>query len=516
MVRIGALCLALAVAPVASAAELAADDQKVLREGLRVKTEASQRGVGEGYMAAADKGWLDHARARARQLAAEGSHDTIAFLAEIEAQDLLVAFRDAWRLGTTPQLEALVLKYHAAPKVGPQHVGQGPQLADMLGRHNSRPIFDALLADVHEGKLPYLYAHLRALARTDLPGVEPELLSLLGDSTGVNFPVARLLLFERRYSGAAPRVIALLQTAPDGQAAELAQMGTLLENEEVVAAIAARLAVQARKPTARGRSEVVEGLGQALEHMVPWVRVPLAPFSAEALAAMQPAPREQVAAMLQRRTEVEARYRDRTYANFVYWVRRYPAVALRFIEEGFDARATGPEGTPMQLAMEHSNALLVAPLLRAGADPNTRRSNGVPLLHHLAALAARDEDAAVAAAALAIDQGALVSARDSRQTTALHQAVIAGAPKMAALLLDRGADVNAEALTDRNVPGLTPVQLALDMNNEKLAALLRARGGAVNERFVSARARESGSRSLREAAMMLFAVPWIFLAGAQH
>ena len=462
-------------------------------------------------MAAADRALLDRGRTLAKRLGTQGDYEALTLLASMEASDLLVAFRDGHGQRTTSPLEALVLQYHSNPKVG-------PMVVSMLGRHRSRPLFDVLMADWREQRLPYLYAHLQALLRTDLPGVEPEVLPWLADDQGnVNFAVARFLLDERRWAPAGKPVAALLQICPAGQASELAALALGLDTQEIVDAMTRRQVTQARSPLDSPKSlEVITSLSERLAFAPPWYIVSRTPFTSEYLGSLAVPARSAVSNMLKRRDEREQRWVQRTQENFAYWSTQDQKVALRFIGEGFDVNGKGPQGTPLQLAIAHADLKLIKALVDAGADPNSLSLQGAPLLNHVAALSRVNEQESLQVAELLLAKGALIHSRDARQATALHQAVIGGSGKMATLLMDRGADVNAQAKDNTELAGLTPTQLAHDLGNEPLAAQLRARGGAVNEDYVARRARQKLAKTVREVAVGIFLYPLLMLAGPMH
>ena len=74
-----------------------------------------------------------------------------------------------------------------------------------------------------------------------------------------------------------------------------------------------------------------------------------------------------------------------------------------------------------------------------------------------------------------IDEGADVHARAFGQTI-LHLAASKGHVDLARLLLDRGADVNALAKV-RKTDMMTPLAVALQAKQTKMADLLTSRGG---------------------------------------
>lgn len=115
--------------------------------------------------------------------------------------------------------------------------------------------------------------------------------------------------------------------------------------------------------------------------------------------------------------------------------------------------------TPLHHAVRMRQTEIAVLLIERGADPRLTDSHGQTALH----LA---EDRAVAERLIA--QGADVHARDHFGFTALHTACRRADLDVAALLLDSGADVNAE-----NADGRTPYRCA---SGVAMRDLLRARG----------------------------------------
>ena len=102
-------------------------------------------------------------------------------------------------------------------------------------------------------------------------------------------------------------------------------------------------------------------------------------------------------------------------------------------------------------------------------SPTGRDANGWTDLHR----AARENLREVAA--LLLEKGAAVNAKDNDGDTPLHDAARSNAREVAALLLEKGAAVNAE---DDN--GLTPLHSAASSNARDTAVLLLKKGAAVN------------------------------------
>ena len=166
--------------------------------------------------------------------------------------------------------------------------------------------------------------------------------------------------------------------------------------------------------------------------------------------------------------------------------RRRVAGVLRSVEKvaeqlRLDVHDTGPvapsvgPGTPLRENMLSSirsgDAAAVRQYLeRGGAPSNPVEDDSLPL-HE----AIRYGQAEVAA--LLIDRGADVNGRDKWGCSPLHYAVVSQGPggrclpDVAELLLNQGADVNA-----RSKDGWSPLMSALDNGQQEMATLLRQHG----------------------------------------
>jgi uncharacterized protein len=135
-------------------------------------------------------------------------------------------------------------------------------------------------------------------------------------------------------------------------------------------------------------------------------------------------------------------------------------------------------------------------LLRAGADPNLAddelrtpllsaatmgyRSVAVELFTpraHIATEEPESTDGYIEIAALLIEHGANVNARNEDGATPLHQATRWGTvahQEMCDLLLSRGADINC--IDFDGSAGVTPLEAARQGNNQRMVEFLLARG----------------------------------------
>jgi len=174
-----------------------------------------------------------------------------------------------------------------------------------------------------------------------------------------------------------------------------------------------------------------------------------------------------------------------------------------------DINSTGHDGrTPLHAALRNGNSGVALALLEKGADANAQDNRGETplqiaswrgdieamnsLLDHNAEMDAmnRDNETPLSLASSKGNLGAVRLLLDRRpdlayqqvalRRTALHVATIHGHQPIVQLLLDRGADINAE---DRDCR--TPLHLVADQGRDDIASLLLQRGAKVDVRDVS-------------------------------
>lgn len=130
------------------------------------------------------------------------------------------------------------------------------------------------------------------------------------------------------------------------------------------------------------------------------------------------------------------------------------------------ARAWSPDGfTPLHLvAFFSGDAECARLLLDAGADPDTRARNAMEVTPLNSAAASGQR----ALAALLLDRGADVHASQHGGYSTLHSAAANGDVELAELLLERGADPRRAA-----EDGRTPADMADERRHPQLAERLR-------------------------------------------
>ena len=150
------------------------------------------------------------------------------------------------------------------------------------------------------------------------------------------------------------------------------------------------------------------------------------------------------------------------------WVRDRIAGDPSLVREHYAGR------TLLHAASACGSFALVELLLRVGADPNVADGGGHTALYSVANQCGTSEGASVVR--ILADAGADVNADDGvKRCTPLHMAARRGNARVAAALLDCGADIEA-----RDSLGETPLRRAVNCNKPEVAALLIGRGANVH------------------------------------
>ena len=127
--------------------------------------------------------------------------------------------------------------------------------------------------------------------------------------------------------------------------------------------------------------------------------------------------------------------------------------------------------TPLHLAAHFGKQEAVRLLLNKGAKADSRSNNAMQNTALHAAAAGR----AAGVAALLVDHGASVNARQHGGWTPLHAAAQNGDIELARTLVEAGADVNARAENRQS-----PLDLALIKGQQAMVDWLEARGASLS------------------------------------
>jgi ankyrin repeat protein len=203
-----------------------------------------------------------------------------------------------------------------------------------------------------------------------------------------------------------------------------------------------------------------------------------------------------VDALLSKMTSKQAR----TYKNIALCLAAahdsLAPLAMRLLAGGAEVDAAGPSDgyTPLGIACEHGNVVMVERLIAAGSRVDNASIDGATPLF----LAAQNNRLDVVK--LLIAAGADVNKAGADGCTPLHVAVGKGHAGVVSVLVETaGVDLNA-ALTDGVSAGVTPLFVAAQDNRLDVVTLLIAAGADVNK----ARAND-GSTPLHKAAQHIHA-----------
>lgn len=180
---------------------------------------------------------------------------------------------------------------------------------------------------------------------------------------------------------------------------------------------------------------------------------------------------EAASALLFERANIFAADRDGNTALHLSAMRsdqqKDSSTALNLLEQGGDILVNAvniSRQTPLHLAVRARNAALAERMVRAGASLNVRDANGVTPLQEAVTLGETE------IAGLLIDAGADIE-KSVSTLPLLMAAARANNAKMAAFLLDRGADPNA-----RDAQGMTALMECAWRNDAVIATLLLEKG----------------------------------------
>ena len=147
----------------------------------------------------------------------------------------------------------------------------------------------------------------------------------------------------------------------------------------------------------------------------------------------------------------------------------------QLLQSGADInRFSSTHGTALAAAAKNGHLALVQQLLDNGANAKARNGNFGTALH--LAVAGGHE----AVVSLLLKNGSYVDDRSGGKASALHQAVQNGHEAIVNLLLQYKANVNTFGTAFGNMRGVTPCQIAAEMDHEAIMRLLLHHGADIN------------------------------------
>ncbi|MEO8133392.1 MAG: ankyrin repeat domain-containing protein, partial [Betaproteobacteria bacterium] len=396
----------------ASAAVLSAADETQLREAHaaeKVFTGESNKIRGEAMQLA-------------RKLGQKNDVGTAVFFLELGDRSMFYAFVESWKAPATPELEVQVIKHLHDAEL---HTCSS---ALLLRQYVLRVTYDALLDAIRErpGNAEYC---VRAVVRTELPGIEADLTALLPllEDYYSQSAIATFLV-ERKYEPAERALIAWLLRSSDRSAGTVGWIIVKLDTPGMVDALARRMAMLKRAPANAEIDSSVAALTGAILYATPQVKMNASLLPPEVVEQFSPASRSKIVAMLKRRSELEGMSDDPNTANLAYWISQHKNERVKaFIAAGVDLGALGKSSgdRPLHVAVKYGNLEALRLLLAAGADPNRRDWMGNTPLKELAGRKAYDDslDATnLTAAKMLLAKGADPSLPSKDTMTPLHLA----------------------------------------------------------------------------------------------
>ena len=154
----------------------------------------------------------------------------------------------------------------------------------------------------------------------------------------------------------------------------------------------------------------------------------------------------------------------------------------QWLDKGGDVNARGHmQRTPLMEAAAKGKVQVAQLLLDGGADINARDENGFYALHWAVLGPMADRHDAAPVVRLLLDHGADVNSGLGEVDTPLHRSVFYCGPAVWQLLLERGAQIDAE-----NVYHLTPLHFACSSNSAEARSWLVAHGAKVDDLYLAA------------------------------
>ena len=355
-------------------------------------------------------------------------------------------------------------------------------------------------------------AALGAITRTDLQGIEADLLELvsplslaMGSETRGPDPAA-VTIVPRRRTAPAPNILktlaerggeqaaqvlsALLQDlisqGPPYSTGDLSTLGGIVASTNTPqgsAAAKSALVAIAGTPETPQRNVEMQSLIKSLGEVRPPAQVDMAALR-DWLTARVSVPEDKArisgALDLSIRTNAALREPNADYTAFLLRGTNAVSTQARFVIERIVDANLKTSGGETLLNVAAGNLEAQELLLARGADPNLPGVGGFTALHSQVAGPSLD------GVRLLLAHGAKVNAVTADGSTPLHLALAHHQSAVARELIDAGADVNAAGQF-----GNRPLTIAYNLQNAEMQALIRERGGTETPRDHEERAQRA-------------------------
>ena len=446
---------------------------------------------------------VNRGRHLSAQLASERSQEAAAFLLRLNEPILFADYAVASpKLIPNRMLEQAIIE-----NLGNTVLGRC-RAASIIAGSSSRALHEALMAEalvmIREDKHLEPNYCARAVARMSLPGAEADLLALFPQLKEHYdaFAMAEALV-RAQVTRAAPLLLDWIRRSDSRSIATKAFVANKLRAPGIAQGLAARLMAMAAEPQSAEIDQAASSLASAASLANPGDPIDLSLFKPELLERFSPAARKSALELMAKRKDQEARARAFNPDNLVYWIDFGPIA----IDRVRDALAHGvnpnlqaggsPDNKPVLRAAMHNQEAL-ALLLAAGAAPDATDWQGNSALWLLAGQKPHDpvlEGPYLEKARMLLAAKANPNFAGESRFTPLHRAAAFGFTSMIVLLLDHGANPNAEAVSE-GILGLTPLQKAQDSKETEAAKVLAQRGGKTSAAYYARREAQRGAIKL--------------------
>lgn len=445
---------------------------------------------------------------------------------DIAVEQLLVTYLARWR-----EHNAIMVSF----VLGMANVHRSEALFDSVAavyvgafrvdRGRSSLIIDPALTAMLHGGSGRTSRAWNELLRVEPHYIEPKLMALLRAEKDVHRRREIVMyLAWRRYAPVEDAVLAELPAVPPDIAGLYASEALELRTERTLNAIAGKLVEIGNTPVPKAaeisaapkpvsysyvgerppdrppdsaelaakvsrRAAGLQDLLRVIEAGPPEVTLDRTIWAEGRLAGFSDAEKADVRAGLAAREKRESMAKATHGGHPCEFIRSSDAITVKtLIQRGHDVNAPCVDGAwPVQVAASRGKEYLVL-VLSAGASANQQSPNGATALSSLAGGASSASGwGNVESIRKLLAAGADPNLTDSLRRTSLHNAIGARSLAVVKILVEAVANVNAECLDGERRDGLTPLQLALDLDDRDIAAYLEAHGARTNRSFAARR-----------------------------